>query len=45
MSADGSEYGRYFEQLQKVNLTVRLGDTGSFDGTAAITSQIGRAHV
>ncbi|ANA41226.1 MULTISPECIES: PilZ-like domain-containing protein [Geobacter] len=38
MSADGSEYGRFFEQLQKINLTVRLGDVGSFDGTAAITS-------
>lgn len=38
MSADVSEYGRYFEQLQKINLSVRLGESGSFDGTAAITS-------
>lgn len=32
------EYGKYFEELQKVNLLVRLGDGGSFEGTAAITS-------
>ncbi|ABB30702.1 type IV pilus assembly PilZ [Geobacter metallireducens RCH3] len=33
-----TEYSNYFEELQKINVAVRLGGGGSFDGTAAITS-------
>lgn len=33
-----TDYGSYFEELQKINLAIRLGGGGSFDGTAAITS-------
>jgi len=32
------DYGTYFEALQKVGISVRLGTAGSFDGTAVITS-------
>lgn len=32
------EYSNYFEELQKVNVSVRLGAAGAFDGSAAITS-------
>ncbi|AJE02402.1 PilZ-like domain-containing protein [Geobacter pickeringii] len=38
MTTHDFEYGKYFEELQRINLTVRLGSAGSFDGTAAITS-------
>ncbi|WP_298271199.1 PilZ-like domain-containing protein [Geobacter sp.] len=38
MSTQAFEYGKYFEELQKVNLSVRPGGGSSFDGTAAITS-------
>ncbi|RNC67276.1 MAG: PilZ domain-containing protein [Desulfuromonadales bacterium] len=38
MTQELSEYGKYFEELQRVNLMVRLGEAGSFDGSAAITS-------
>lgn len=33
-----SDYGNYFEDLQKINLAIRLNGGGAFDGTAAITS-------
>ncbi|BDV44420.1 pilus protein PilZ [Geotalea uraniireducens] len=33
-----SDYGTYFEVLQKINLAIRLDGGGSFDGTAAITA-------
>lgn len=38
MATELFDYSRYFEDLQKVNLTVRLGSAGVFDGSAAITS-------
>lgn len=38
MATELFDYGKYFEELQKVNLSVRLGGGGSFDGGAAITS-------
>jgi len=33
-----ADYNNYFEELQKINLAIRLDGGGSFDGTAAITS-------
>lgn len=38
MATEPFDYGKYFEELQKVNLSVRLGGGGTFDGGAAITS-------
>lgn len=38
MATELFDYSKYFEELQKVNLSVRLGEGGSFDGSAAITS-------
>ena len=33
-----TDYSKYFEELQKINLAILLGGGGTFDGTAAITS-------
>ena len=38
MATELFDYGKYFEELQKINLSVCLGGGGSFDGGAAITS-------
>lgn len=41
MATELFDYGKYFEELQRINLSVRLGGGGSFDGSAAITSLTG----
>lgn len=38
MTRELVDYGKYFEDLQKVGISIKLGDDGYFEGSAAITS-------